>query len=251
MNKTLEYQVLVTKRKQCTICIEKQFINQSKISKGVFDKDEIGNYSTWANNLDAEIIVVGQDYSNQEIFIRDKGEIEPKNLDENSVSKDYSTATNFYLRELTKELRLDLGLPTKTSNQKIFLTNAVLCLKGGNMNDSIPNSVYKNCGTQFLKPLIEIILPKVIITLGSTATKSTILAFSDKIENSNELLKKPFKDIFINGRIQIKNSSVYIYPVYHPGKLGQVNRQKVEKSKENGFELMKKDWKKINEFVNS
>lgn len=250
LDKKIKYQDLVKDRKNCSLCFEKKFINQSEIKNGEFDTCEIGNYSTWANSLNAEVIIVGQDYANQEIFIRDKGDIEPKTLDENSSPNDYSTATNYYLRELTKEIGFDIGLPTKTSSQKIFLTNAVLCLKQGNMSASVPDEVFKNCGTKFLNPLVEIISPKVIIPLGFTATKATILAFSNKIENSNELIKKSFKELFRIGKIQIKDSLVCIFPVYHPGKLGQLNRRKIENSQENGFELMKQDWEKIKKELN-
>tara|TARA_R110001592_G_scaffold52689_2_gene161647 strand:- start:946 stop:1710 length:765 start_codon:yes stop_codon:yes gene_type:complete len=250
MNKKTQYQLLVQKRKSCFDCKELTggFVNQSCTD---FDTNEIGNFSMWANNLDAEVVIIGQDCSNQETFNNDEGEIQPindkwKNGDE--INK-YATITNYYLRELTKELGLDLGLPTEQSNNKIFLTNAVLCLKNGGMNASIPKGVYKTCGENFLKPLIEIIKPKAIITLGKTATEALILAFNDKINNSKEISKKSFKEIFKTGKFKIEGQNIYVFPVYHPGRFGQMNRKKGVNTDGTGFDLQKEDWKVIKGFI--
>lgn len=62
---------------------------------------------------------------------RDKGRIEPKPLTDAAKANDYSTATNFYLRELTKLIGRDIGLPTGNTGRGIFITNAVLCVKPG------------------------------------------------------------------------------------------------------------------------
>ncbi|MCD8451435.1 uracil-DNA glycosylase family protein [Tenacibaculum dicentrarchi] len=240
------YNDLVEKRKECFKCKEYGFLNQSETE---FDTIEIGNWSTWANNLNADILIIGQDYADQKTFNRDLGKIETKELDENSLSKDYSTVTNFNLRELSKIIDYDIGLPNKNSEKKIFLTNSVLCLKSGAMNASIPNKVYKNCSSSFLIPLIKILSPKIIITLGSTATKATITAFKDRIINSKKLINGNFSNTFKESPIKINNSKVLIFPVYHPGSLGQSNRQRIDNEKRNGFELQKADWLTIKEFL--
>lgn len=246
MHKTIKYNNLVTKRKECTLCKEYGFKNQFATE---YDTSEIGNWTTWANNLDADVIIIGQDYSNQEIFERDEGKIELNKLTDNSHPNEYSTRTNFYLRELTKRIGLDIGLPTETSIAKIFLTNSVLCLKSGAMNASIPQGVFKNCGSAFLLSLVELISPQVIITLGLTATKAVISAYKNKIENSSDLLNDSFAQVFKKSPIQISESDTLIFPVYHPSSLGRTNRQKIDIEKRNGWELQKEDWINIKEKI--
>lgn len=248
-----EYQNLIDKRKTCTLCQNNNFKNQSKTD---YDFDEIGNWTTWSNNLDADIMIVGQDYSDTFTFERDKGVIEVKELNDTSLANEYTTVTNYYLRELTKLIGYDIGIPTKKSNAKVFLTNSVLCLKHGEldqkarvMSKSIPISVYKKCGTEFLKPTIEIVQPRVIITLGATATKAVINAYSDYIDNSKKLLASSFSTILKKKTIKIKNSNSIVFPVYHTGMLGQNNRKKNDSSEISGFELMKQDWLKIKQLI--
>lgn len=248
-----EYQNLINKRKTCILCKANHFKNQSETD---YDFDEIGNWTTWSNNLDADIMIVGQDYSDTFTFERDKGVIEVKELNDSSLANEYTTVTNYYLRELTKLIGYDIGIPTKKSNAKVFLTNSVLCLKHGELDEkarvmskSIPTSVYKKCGTEFLKPTIEIVQPRVIVTLGATATKAVINAYSDDIDNSKKLLASSFSTIFKDGKIIIKNTNSIIFPVYHTGMLGQNNRKKNDESEKSGFELMKEDWLKIKKLV--
>lgn len=248
MIKENEYIELVKKRKNCHVCGEK-FKNQSHWPK--YDTDQIGNWSTWANNLDAEIVIVGQDYASQCEFNQGKGKIDNK---ENVVKEDkssFTTATNYFLIKLVEILGYNLDVPTKHSNTKIFLTNSVLCMKEGPMNAPIPTSVYKNCGKNFLKPLVDIIQPKAVITLGKEATRAAIRAFLDKKEAS-ALLKLSFNNLFLENRvIYPSNNSVRIFPVYHSGPLGQKNRKvhdPIAKDGDlSGWELQQVDWRKIKE----
>lgn len=246
--KQQKYKQLVSKRKECFKCSEYNYLNQSETD---FDTCEIGNWSTWANNLNADVVIVGQDYADIKTFVRDLGKIETNKLNNENLPKDYSTLTNYNLRELSKIIGYDIGLPTESSKEKIFLTNAVLCLKRGSMNSSINNKVVENCSESFLYPLLNIISPKIIITLGAVATKSTILAFKDRIENSKTLIRDNFSNIFNESPIKISNTEMLIFPVYHPGRLGQINRKRIDNEKRNGFELQKKDWSVITNFLNS
>ncbi len=246
MNKKENYLNLVSQRKQCDRCKNKGFVNQSHADYAHWDTNEIGNMSMWANNLNAQVIIVAQDYADIETYKRDEGTIQGKKDIKDGDVKDYATETNYYLRELTKILNLDIGLPTVTSKKELFITNSVLCMKQGAMNAPIPESVYENCGRNFLKPLIEIIAPKIIITLGATATKAVIAAYMGEIAEGKEILRKNFSDIFkAHNPIIANNGTLKLFPVYHPGRLGRINRKKMDPEKRNGWELQKADWAKI------
>lgn len=60
MTKREKYQLLVKKRKGCHLC--NSITNPAKVENGTYDSDEIGAWSLWQGNLDAELLIVGQDW---------------------------------------------------------------------------------------------------------------------------------------------------------------------------------------------
>lgn len=239
MTKQHAYEALVNKRKECTACGMQGYMNQCKLG---FDTDQIGNFSTWANDLDADLMIVAQDFSNQYTFKRDKGQIQTTSLTEASKAIDYSTATNFYLRELTKRLGRDIGLPTGNTGKGVFLTNAVLCLKRGAMNAAHPTHVIANCGKLFLKPLLDIVQPKVIVTLGAVPARSVLSAYQADYPGLVDFLKLPLGQLFRHGPFYLGPDCPRLFPMYHPGRLGQAQRQRIQPNSGSGWELMKADW---------
>ena len=245
MRKRDAYWGLVQQRKTCNSCAVHGYKNQAELG---YDTGEVGNYSTWANDLDADVLIVAQDFSNQAIYMRDKGLIEPKRLSEDAGPGDYSTETNFFLRELTKVIGRDMGLPTHAGGKGVFLTNAVLCLKPGAMNAANPAKVIANCGARFLRPLVELIQPKVIVTLGAVPTRSVLMAYTPDAPELAPLRKAAFGIVFRQGPYHLPNGT-RLYPMYHPGRLGQSQRQRAEPTGANGWELMKADWRRMNKLL--
>lgn len=244
MNKASEYAQLVTQRKECRKC--PGFVNQYDTA---FDTDHIGNFSLWANDLDADVVIVGQDYANLDIFDRDRGLIEPNEVNETSRPGAYSTATNYYLRQLTRMLGRDIGLPTQpTVNSGVFTTNAVLCLKSGAMNAPIGASCLRNCTTHFLIPILDLIKPKVVISLGKTATQGILRHFGNGDPALKVASKQSFAQVFCQGPYPLPNGAT-LFPVYHPGQLGQNNRQQLSGNGQSGWELQMEDWKRIGEHL--
>ena len=239
MSKQDAYRNLVAQRKACRRCAPNGYKNQEELG---FDTEEIGNLSTWANDLDADILLVAQDFSNQEIYLRDQGLIEPVAITEHSKPRAYSTATNYYLRELTKLIGRDIGLPTANTGKGIFITNAVLCMKSGAMNAANPSGVIAQCGEHFLKPLIELIKPKAIVSLGAVPTWSVLKAFESESPELAALGGSAFDAIFRNGPFVLGQSRIRAFPMFHPGLLGQSQRKRAEPGGGNGWDLMQADW---------
>jgi len=259
MSKAVKYQELVTKRKACDVCERDHcYLNQSVLRSEEgesFDTDEIGNFSTWANDLNADLMIVAQDFSDKKTFVQHHGRIQLEPLAEDARVGQYSTATNFYLRELTKSIDRDIGLPpseigspTRNTHKGIFTTNAVLCMKPGNkMNAANPVGCVEKCGRNFLKPLIDdVIRPKAIVTLGAVATMSVLSLYTE--QELAKLLRSTFREIFFKAKdhpINLTSDGLRLFPMYHPGWQGRSNRKRAEKSTEEGWDLMKKDWKEI------
>ena len=245
MNKQEAYQALVRLRMACSLCVAHGYKNQAELG---YDTGEVGNYSAWANDLEADVLIVAQDFSNQAIYVRDKGLIEPRQLSEDARPGDYSTETNFFLRELTKVIGRDMGLPTHAGGKGVFLTNAVLCLKPGAMNAANPAKVIANCGARFLRPLVELIQPKVIVTLGAVPARSVLMAYATDVPELAPLRKAAFGIVCRQGPYHLPNGT-RLYPMYHPGRLGQSQRQRAEPTGANGWELMKADWRRMNKLL--
>lgn len=255
MSKQETYSKLVADRKDCkdcmadSICKKGIYKNQSEFKKE-WDTDHIGNLSTWAHDLEAEVLIVGQDYCDAETYERDQGRIQMDPITDLDVVGQYSTETNYHLRLLVKELGLELGSPEEGSySNRIFLTNAILCMKPGKINDPNPQAIYKNCITRFLHPLIELVQPKAVITLGKEATRAVLFAYLIEHPEFKTLRASNLEVVLQERKLQL-NDKTFLFPVCHPGNFGRMYRKKIKKSALNGLELQKEDWRWIKTQIN-
>jgi DNA polymerase len=87
------------------------------------------------------------------------------------------------------------------------LTNAILCLKEEDLGAPVKREWFNNCGHHYLKPLIEIISPKVVVSLGKYAYEAICQLFNLPI--------KSFRDA-VDQRVGIPLSKDVVFlPVYH------------------------------------
>jgi DNA polymerase len=162
--KRTRYLHVVAERKACEAC--PGLANASRIGAGRFDADEIGAYSRWQGNLDAELMVVGQDFADEDSFIKYRGWPGER------------VRTNRTLVELVAQAGIGIEPPRfGTPDDRLFFTNAVLCMKAGGMQTAIPASCFHECGRRFLVPLIRIVSPKLVVTLGAKAAEAVGRAF--------------------------------------------------------------------------
>jgi DNA polymerase len=203
MSKRKRYSALVAKRKNCQLC--EGLCNPSRVDGGVYDSDEIGPWSRWEGNLDASVVVVGQDWGDVGYFRTHQGLEGPKN------------PTNTNLVKLLREIGLKIAEPPgEATDDPLFLTNAILCLKTeGGLQGQVQRKWFENCGENFLRPLLEIISPKVVVALGERAFTAVINTF-------RPIFKMPsrFRDavdgIGRAGGLQI-TTDTRLFPVYHCG----------------------------------
>jgi DNA polymerase len=162
--KAARYNALVEARKACHACTG--LTNPSVCHGGVFDCDEIGAWSRWQGNVDAELMVIGQDWGDVAWFVREKGR-------STNTSK-----TNTTLVRLLASIGFQIGLPRETSDRgSVFLTNALLCLKDGGAQARVWEGWFSNCGTRFLRPTIALVQPKVVVCLGKRAYDAVVKAY--------------------------------------------------------------------------
>jgi hypothetical protein len=156
-----------------------RYRNQSEFVD-ILDADHIGNFSTWTHDLNAKVVIVGQDYADVKTYKRDQGRLQLSPITVDAPVASWSTETNFRLRQLVLELGLDIGSPSAGSgNSGVFLTNAVLCLKPEPMTAPNPAKVYANCAERFLYETIKLVEPRAVLALGLQATRVTLRAHSN------------------------------------------------------------------------
>lgn len=216
--KNEQYLKLVKKRKNFKF---RDLKNPSEIESGKYDtEDSIGPWSLWQGNLDAEILVVGQDWGDVKYYLDNKG----MDSDNNPTNKN--------LIELFKKLNIDIGTPSSPNKSApVFFTNAILGIKDNGMSSKVKAAWGKECTKEFLEPLIEIIEPKIIITLGTYAFKS--------VKDLYKLKEEPvLKKLITKNPIEVDDKKIFTF--YHCGGLGLANRK---------LELQKEDWNKLNNYI--
>ncbi len=220
------YQNLVGARKACRLCSNCGLINASEVRGGELDSAQIGPWSGWLGDLNARVMVVGQDWGDQRAFENQRGH----NWPDSTTTR--MSATNGTLLELLAEA----GIVPKVGpgeSSGVFLTNAVLCLRREDGCQKQPRSRwFTNCRTHFLRPQIELINPRAVICLGARAYGAVLAAY--------ELPSAGNWPVAVNGTgIALTTGGPVAFAVYH---CSQVNLNTHRKKPE-----QLKDWKRIGE----
>lgn len=215
MNKLARYGRLVQRRKKFRF--SDGLINPSQIKNGIYDQDHLGPWSAWQGNIDARILLIGQDWGDLDYFLDNKGH----DLDENPTNKN--------LIELFQAIGIDIGSPSQPNRSApTFFTNAILGIKAkGKMAGKVSPSWARESTEAFLKPLLEIVKPEIVITLGMVAYNEIAYVYS--------LPKYPLKRLVLENPVLLKDNK-RLYAQYHCGRLGVANRN---------LALQKRDWKVI------
>ena len=160
-SKQRQYAALVAKRKECRMCDNLE--NPALPPLCHFDSDHIGPWSRLHGDLDAQLMVVGQDWGDVNYDIKYLGCDDPGN------------ATMRNLEKLLAHIGLTVSVTSYAAgNRNVSLTNAILCLKRGGLQAAIDPKWVDNCGSQFLRQQIELVRPRVVVGLGAFAFKAVL-----------------------------------------------------------------------------
>lgn len=215
MGKAERYHALVEERKACAGC--PKLANASTIDGGCLDSDEIGPYSQWQGNLDAALMVVAQDFADIDGFRKLRG------------WPGADVGTNQTLVELIAEASISIQPPRYgIADDRVFFTNAVLCMKTGGMQASIAASCFERCGKRFLRPTIELVSPRVVVSLGTGAMKAVCRAYD---------LQPPGKLSDVVAQPIPLGNGPLLMPLYHPSR----TVLNVARS----LEAQKADWREV------
>jgi DNA polymerase len=221
MSKIAEYKCLVDERKVCNRCLHLGLTNPARFEGGRFDSAQIGPWSLWQGNLNAPLMVVGQDWGTTDYFERNRG----RDIRGNP--------TDLNLINLVKTIGFpiqDVYLPE--GQNVLFFTNAVLCLKSGNLQSEVQKDWFINCSS-FLRRQIEIVNPLAVVGLGKHAYDAILSCYNLKAGKFRPEVEAENGRVLLNG--------IHVFAVYHCGnKSTNMNRS---------MEVQIKDWMRIQKFI--
>lgn len=191
------YQALVQSRKFCHNCSELK--NPVDCLDSAFDSDHLGPWTRWQGNLNAKLMIIGQDWGDLAYFLKNAGVESPKN------------PTNSNLVKLAASIGVAIDPLPKLSEfeGQVFLTNAILCLKEGGLQGAVKQEWFNNCGTKHLKPTIDLVQPKILVSLGARVY-TTIQALYD-------LPQVRFRDAVDRQSGVVLENGIHYFPMYHCG----------------------------------
>jgi DNA polymerase len=219
VNKEKLLDSLINDMGKCQKCLELKSKNGKDYSLiNIYEDNEFAKnipsiWTDWYNRLDSKIMIIGQDWGPF---------IDMQKLN-SQYTKNEDTWDNLIEQEKSNTKKLLTQYIIESSNGKvnslneIYITNAIMCARNGNNyrgdNIDLKKSTF-NC-RQYLKKQIEIVNPKVLLTLGYYPLKALSDIYNFKIENT---LKST-----IESMPTIKLGDIIIIPLYHP--VAQIKKQ--------------------------
>lgn len=178
----------------------------NKSLKNIFSESDLffaipSIWTDWFNRLDSALFIVGQDWGPYEDMRKLNKRFQSGETWENLIRSENSL-TKKNLEKFLNSISINLD--------DVFITNAIMCARSGSSyrGNDISLKYSSKCCSKYLKRQIEIVKPKVIITLGYYPLYSLSREFNFSIEDnlSDTILKH---NIF-------KIDDYVIIPMFHP-----------------------------------
>jgi len=159
-------------------------VNPSQVEQGKYDVPHMGPWTAWAHDLDADLMVVGQDWGDVEYFATNRGCDNPRN------------PTNVALQKLLLSVGRPIPAPPAESTAvgagphpvndakqsdratcRVWLTNALLWLKTGGLSAPVDKAWFEEPSIPLLKAQVDLVQPRVIVALGEKAYDCLLHAY--------------------------------------------------------------------------
>ena len=225
MDRHDSYRVLVAKRKAHVF--PPGLLNPSRIEGGRFDSQHLGPWSRWQGDLNADVVVVGQDWGDRAAFIKDEG------ID----SDQEQPGANLSAMALSGGW--DIGRPHAPVPQQLFLTHAVLGIRETNARSGPLPAAWIEDSLPFLVALLRIVQPRALVSLGSVAYRACRLAMHGKERDLHLPVDGPLTKLRQLNPICCPGKPDW-FVFSHCGPLGLANRSR---------ELQLQDWEQLGEWL--
>ena len=224
MNKKALFEKLCYDVQVCSVCSEIYFSPHLITSdhfiheRTVENINYVNKWNLVQGSLDAEIMVIGQDYG-----VAD---------------------TNYFTTDKSlKKLFLEVfETDIEKTDERLFFTNIANCYRSSSSTGSLNKGCLALCANKFMSRLINIIRPKIIIVLGLDAFQALACCDNAKLICKNPGAEKDNKFGTISKydyKLITADKEIAVFPVYHPGSNGQRNRK---------YAQQVLDWTRIKEY---
>lgn len=237
--KNEEFKALVEDVCRCHVCENLVTLPHLKNSERLINDDHglkenhpyVNRWNLWQGNLNADIMVIGQDY----------GQMEDGPALEVCKYADTTNPTDVRLKRLFQEKEIfDINLDADET--PLFFTNMANCYRKQRTSGGMHSGWLPICANKFMARLIRIIRPKIIIVLGRVAFEALHcmddlpVICRDSAEKGNDSFNEIIQHRY---QLDLDGEIIEVFPVFHPGANSQMNRT---------FEQQLEDWKKIGEY---
>ena len=235
-----EFRRLVEDVSKCHIC--ERLVTLPHIENSEFlenddhgldtDRPYINRWNLWQGNLDADLMVIGQDYGQKE----DGVAIEVCSY------ADATNPTDVRLKALFKDA---FSIDLNSNDAPLFFTNMANCYRKKRTSGGMHSGWLPICANKYMERLIRIVRPKIIIVLGRSAfealhcMENLSVKCLDPIKSGKESYAEMIQHHY---KLDLGDEKIDVFPVYHPGANSQMNRT---------FEQQLEDWKKISKYYKS
>ncbi|HAB67177.1 MAG TPA: hypothetical protein DCE23_07405 [Firmicutes bacterium] len=206
----------------CTKCLNIKAEKNDKSLYNVYKDFNVGRcipsiWTDWYNRLDAKIMVIGQDWGPYEDMLKLNKQYMLDKREDNWY-KLIESEKSMTKKKLTKFL-VDSSKGKISNIDNVFITNAIMCARSGtNYRGDNINLKYSTCAcSNYLKRQIDIVDPKVIVTLGyyPLLALSNIFGFTVESNLTKTIENNPV----------IKVDNYIIVPAFHPAAQISLERQ--------------------------
>ncbi len=163
---------------------------------GLYECDYVSPWSISACNVDAEVMIIGQDWASSDVL---EQECDKKRQERQRTGQDSSSPTNKNLCEFLGYMGLGFS--------ETYATNVFPFIKRGKKSDPIPCRDLVSCAETYALPQIEIVSPRMAICLGQRTFDAVCRAGGQDLRDWKRA-RSPGPHIRI--------SSVKVYGLPHP-----------------------------------
>lgn len=217
-------------------------------------------------------MVVGQDFGNYEeakAYGYFKNWMKTPEAQSKSVSQKYiewikgsNSPTDKNLIKLTNDCLGETYSAEIPGNENLFFTNLCLGYRSGYTISGGNVFAYLKHDSIYLKRLIEIKQPEIVICLGADTYLASLTGMVDvsdydKYSEYFRLIDSDFWSLLDNSDnsrdISVTGRSITFFGVAHTGSNGRINRKRLSKKHRNSgksaLDLMHEDWRRIKRFI--
>lgn len=214
------------------------------------DCREINLWTYWQgrNQLDAEILLVGQDWGSpwddsagptmEQIARANRGE-------EYDYLHNNPSITDDRLIKLFREIGYEVRYPCKG----VFFTNFVLGYRNKGLSGGFQKA-WAEHDKGYFRELTNIIEPKVILCLARSTFEGVLSAFGVKLRpgigNYNQFIESNRNPVCVE---LDSGKKVHVFALAHCGALGTMNRNRGMEKTADVLEVQKRDWGRIRPYL--